>query len=72
LRVEVQVCEEAAKDGSEMVESLSAQEAVKLFAVQKAFYRIPHMPPSQILQGEFKTGVTHVEDTFQKNAKMAV
>jgi len=32
LGVQVQVSEEAAKDGSEMVESLSAQVAVKLVA----------------------------------------
>ena len=44
---EVQVSEEAANDGSEMVESLSAQEAVKLVAWRKAFNRISHSSPDR-------------------------
>jgi len=47
LGVEVQVSEEAAKDGSEMGESLSAQEAVKLVAWRKAFNGIPHSSPDR-------------------------
>jgi len=67
LGVEVQVSEETAKDGSEMVESLSAQEAVKLVAWRKAFYRIPHKHPLLIVQGQLKAGVTHMQATFMSS-----
>ena len=59
LGAEVQVSEEAAKNGSEMVESLSAQEKVKLVAWRKAFHRIPHKTFLQVTQDELKTG-THM------------
>jgi len=52
LGVEVQVSEEEIKDGSEMVESLSAQEAVKLVAWRKAFHRISHKTFLQVAQDE--------------------
>jgi len=45
---------------------LSAQEVVKLVAWRKAFDRIPHKPPLQIVQGELKTGLTHMEATFMR------
>jgi len=64
LGVEVQVSEEAIKDGSEMVESLSAQEAVKLVAWRKALHRIPHKTFLQVAQDELKTGVTHMVATY--------
>ena len=66
LGVEVQVSEkkEEARDGSEMVKSLSAQEAVKLVAWRKAFYRNPHKSLLQIVQGELNTFVNCMEATF--------
>jgi len=62
--MEVQVSEEEAKDVSGVVDCLSAQEEVKLVAWRKAFNRIPHKPPLQIVQGELKTGITCLEATF--------
>ena len=64
LGVDVQVSEEAIKDGSEMVESLSAQEAVQLVAWRKTFRRIPYKTFLQGAQAELKTSVTHMEATF--------
>jgi len=64
LGVDVQVSEEAIKDGSEMVESLSAQEAVQLLAWRKTFRRIPYKTFLQVAQAELKTGFTHMEATF--------
>jgi len=52
LGVDVQVSEEAIKDGSEVVESLSAQEAVKLVAWRKTSRRIPHKTFLQVAQDE--------------------
>jgi len=58
------VSEEEATDGSRVVDCFLAQEEVKLVAWRKAFNRIPHKPPLQIVQGEMKTGVTCLEATF--------
>ena len=63
LGVEVQVSEEAIKDGSEMAESLSAQEVVKLVAWRKSFHRIPNKTFLQVAKDELKTGVTHMVAT---------
>jgi len=56
--------EEPIKDGSETVESLSAQEAVQLVAWRKTFRRIPYKTCCQVAQAEMKTGFTHMEATF--------
>jgi len=64
LGVDVQVSEEAIKNGSEMVESLSAQEAVQLVAWRKTFRQMPYKNFLQGAQAELKTGVTHMEATF--------
>ena len=64
LGVDVQLSEEAIKDGSEMVESLSVQEAVRLVSWRKTFRRIPYKTFLQGAQAELKTSVTHMEATF--------
>ena len=54
----------AIKDGSEMVESLSAQESVYFFAWRKTFSQISYQTFLQVVQAELKTGITHMEATF--------
>jgi len=54
---------EETMDGQGVVESLAAQEEVKLVAWRKAFHRIPHKPLIHHVQGEPKTNVTCMQAT---------
>ena len=56
LGVKVQVSEEEIKDDSEMVESWSAKDVVKLIACRKTFHWIPSKTFLQVAQDELKSG----------------
>jgi len=53
-----------AKDGSGLVDSLAAQEEVKLVSWRKKFRRIPYKPFLPIVQGALKTGVSRMEAAY--------
>ena len=56
--------EEVINDCFEMVESLSAQEALQFVIWRKTFCRIPYKTFLQVAQAELKTSVTHMDPTF--------